>query len=317
MPEDTQEQTDEEKASAAEQTEAQEGPANEVAVEDTGTLKKKLTVTIPREKIDAKFDEMFGELATTAPVPGFRVGRAPRRLIEKRFGKEVSADVRNALIGESLADAIDKSGLKTLGEPELDLEKIELPGSGDMSYSFEVEVMPEFELPESKGIEIERPAAELTDEQIDEYLEQLRMGRGRYEDTDGAATKGDTVAAAAKITGEGIEPLERPGLTLRVAPGQIEGLPLVDLGQALAGKKAGETAEAKITVPDAHPNENWRGKEVTVAITLGQVRRRILPELDDDFAAGAGFQSLDEMRQFVSSRLEARVAAETQRPPGR
>jgi trigger factor len=315
MGEEIQEQTDQSKAPAAagEKPKEEKGPANKVELADAGTLKKKVTVTIPREKIDAKFGEMFGELAGTAQVPGFRIGHAPRRLIEKRFGKEVSRDVRNAIIGESLGDAIEKSELKTLGEPEIDLDKIELPASGDMSFTFEVELMPEFTLPELKGLEVEKHAVEVTDERVDEYLEQLRVGRARFEDTDGAAAEGDAVQAGAKISGDGIEPFERHGLALRVAPGQIEGLPLVDLGKALAGKKAGETATLKMTVPNAHPNENWRGKEVTVEISLGQVRGRILPKLNDEFASSGGFASLNEMRQFVSGRLKSRVAAEMQR----
>jgi len=307
-------ETKEEKAAAQTEEEVQEkGPPNKVEVEDAGTLKKKITVTVPREKIDGKFDEMFGELANTAQVPGFRIGHAPRRLIEKRFGKEVSEDVRNALVGESLGEAIEKSELKTLGQPEIDLDKIELPASGEMSFSFEVEVMPDFKLPELKGIEVKKQAVEITDERVDEYLDQLRLSRARYEDTAGAAAEGDAVLAGAKVTGDGIEPFERHGLTLRVAPGQIEGLPLVDLGKAIAGKKAGGTASLKTTVPAAHPNENWRGKEVTVEITLSQVRRRVLPKLDDEFAAGAGFESLKELREYVSSQLKSRLAAETQR----
>ena len=313
MPEETQEKTEQKEAAApAEEAQAEKGPPNKVDVADAGTLKKKITVTVLRQKIDAKFDEMFGELATSAQVPGFRIGRAPRRLIEKRFGKEVFQDVRNAIIGESLGDAIDKSQLKTIGEPDIDLEKIELPAGGDMSFSFEVEVMPEFAMPELAGIEVKKHAIKVTPDRVDDYLEQLRVSRARYENTDRAAADGDTVLAGAKISGEGIQPLEQHGLTLRVAPGQVEGLPLVELGKVLAGKKAGETASLKMTVPGAHPNELWRGKEVTVEISVGQVRRRILPELNEEFAASAGFGSLKEMRAFVSSRLDSRVASEVQ-----
>ena len=133
-------------------------PKNTVEVEDAGTLKKKITVTVYRDKIDAKRDEMFGELGTSAQVPGFRIGRAPKRLLEKRFGKEVSQDVRNSLIGESVGEAIKETELKTLGEPDIKLDEIELPDTGDLSFSFEVEVAPEFDLPKLKGIPVNKPA---------------------------------------------------------------------------------------------------------------------------------------------------------------
>jgi len=312
MSEDTEVKKDQEQAAAS-----GDGPDDlpeiQVAVEDIGTLKKRVTVTIPRGRIDAKYDELFGELSRTAQVPGFRIGRAPRKLIEKRFGKEVSQDVRNAVIGESLGDAVEKTELKTLGEPDLDLEKIELPESGDMQYSFEVEVAPEFDLPDIKGIRVEKQTFEVTEERIDQYIEQLRLGRATFEKTDDPADAGDLVLAGARITGEGIEPVERPGLTLRVAPGQIEGLPLVDLDKELAGKKAGETVAITAKAPAAHPNEAWREKDLTIELTLSEVRRRNLPEVDEQFASQLGFDSLKELRDFVRQRMTSLTQSETQR----
>ena len=293
--------------------EEDDGPRNSVDVSDAGMLKKAVTVTIPRQRIDAKYDEMFGELSESAQVPGFRIGHAPRRLIEKRFGREVSRDVRNALIGESLGDALEQADLKTLGEPDIDLDAIELPDEGDMSFTFEVEVQPEFELPDTEGIRLERPVIEATDERIDRFVEDARMRFARHEETDEPARPGDELLAGVTINGEGVAPVERHGLTLRVAAGQIEGLPLLELGEALEGKRPGDTAELKIVVPEAHANEAWRGKELTVTIEVSQVRRRLLPELNDEFAQSAGFDTMEEMRDFVADRLRTRIAVEVQR----
>ncbi|MBL7133807.1 MAG: trigger factor [Phycisphaerae bacterium] len=312
MPEETKvkEQTNEEASPGQKQSDL---PEIGVAVEEIGTLKKRVTVKVPRGRIDAKYDEMFGELGRTAQVPGFRIGRAPRRLIEKRFGKEILRDVRNAVIGESLGDAVEKTKLKTLGEPDLDLEKIELPDSGDMEYSFEVEVAPEFDLPDIKGIKVEKLIIEVNDERIDQYIEQLRLGRASFDRTGGAAAEGDVVLAGAKITAEGLEPLDRPGLTLRVAPGQIEGLPLVDLDKDLTGRKTGDTISMTVKAPAAHPNESWREKEITIELTLSEVRRRKLPRVDRELASQLGFDSLKELRNAVAERMTGRLEAETQR----
>ena len=288
-------------------------PENTVAAEDVGVLRKKVTVTVPRQRIDAKFNEMFGELSKTAMVPGFRIGHAPRRLIEKRFGKEVGEDVRNALVGESIGKAVEKADLKTLGEPDLDLDKITVPDSGEMTFSFEVEVAPEFTLPQLKGIKVTKPKLELTDQRVDEALEQYRLGQVRYEATDHPAAEGDAVVVHAKISGEGIMDLERRDVALRVAPGQIEGLPLIDLGTELAGKKAGDTATLKVKVPQAHPNKDWQGKELAVTVAISQVRRRILPEINEGFATGLGFESLAQLREMVSRRIEANMKQEVQR----
>ena len=317
--EDIQEQAqqDEEQAQVeATEQEESEGdglPENEVVIEDAGACKKKVTVTVARERIDAKLDEMFGELAGSAQVPGFRIGRAPRRLVEKRFGKEVSHDVRNSLLGEALGGAIDKTGLRTIGEPDIELDEIELPDEGEMQFSFEVEVSPEFDLPELKGIKVNRPTVEIDDGRVDESMDTLRRERAKFEQHDGPAAEGDHITAGASITGDGIERVDRPGLELRVAPGQVEGIPLIDMGKELGGKKAGQTASLTVTVTDAHPNEQWRGKEVTVEIAISAVRRQILPELDGEFAEALGFDSLDELRSFVKERLESRVADEVSR----
>ncbi|MCE5280130.1 MAG: trigger factor [Planctomycetaceae bacterium] len=301
-----------------EQTPATEEPAKSdlpevtVAVEDAGTLKKKVLVTVPRARIDAKYDEVFGELSTSAQVPGFRVGHAPRRLIEKRFGKEVGQDVRNAIIGDSLTAALEKAELKTIGEPDLDLEKIELPDSGDMTYDFQIEIAPQFELPETKGIAVTKHVYEVNDDRVDEYLQQIVESRATFETAEDAAEKGDVVIAGAVISGEGIEATERPGLHLRVAPAQIEGLPLVDLGDKLEGAKAGDSVEVSVKVPEAHPNEAWRGKDLTVKVTISEVRTRVLPEIDEEFAKSAGFESLQELRDFTTTRLTQRLAQQTQ-----
>ena len=284
-----------------------------MTVEDAGTLKKKVTVKIPRDHIDGKFDEMYGELSQSAQVPGFRVGHAPRRLIEKRFGRDVSQDVRNNLIGESIGQAIEKANLNTLGEPDLNLDEIKLPDSGDMEYAFEVEVAPEFELPELAGIEVEKPLLEIDDVRIDGYLEQILQSRATYEPSDGPAAAGDAVTADAHMTADGADPVSRPGLTLRVGPGQVEGLALVELGDALTGKKTGETAELTTKAPAAHPNEQWQDKDVTVTLTISEVKGRQMPEADDAFAEAVGFDSLKDLREYVANDLESRLAVDIQR----
>jgi trigger factor len=308
------EQTDKPNTQAPETAESQPPastlPENAVDVQDAGTLKKKITITVPRARIDAKYDEMFGELGRTAQVPGFRIGRVPRRLVEKRFGKEVAEDVRNAMVAEAVAPAIEKAGLKTLGEPEIDLDGIALPEAGDLSFSFEVEVVPEFDLPALEGIEVRKQAVEMTDQRVEDYLQQVRLSRAHYEDTDKAAAEGDVVLAGATISGEGLTPVERHGLTLRVAPGQIEGLPLVDLGKALVGKKAGNKVTLTVQAGDAHPNKEWVGKTLTIRLDLSQVRRRVLPEVDEAFAASAGFATLAELRSHVLERMKHRLEAE-------
>ncbi|MBT3200692.1 MAG: trigger factor [Phycisphaerales bacterium] len=298
---------------AAEETEDNLMEENTIDVEDAGKLRKKVTVTIPQATIDAKRNEMYGELGGTAQVPGFRIGHAPRRLIEKRFGKEVDGDVRNAVIGQSLGHAIDKTELKVLGEPDLELDDIELPDTGDMTYSFEVEIAPEFDLPSLKGVAVDKRLVEVSEERIDEYVDELRGTRATFEPSEGPAADGDNLVAGAKIAVEGCDEVKRDGIALRVAPGQVEGLPLVDLGGALSGKSVGDSATLEVTVPEAHPNEDWRGKSATVEVTIKSLTSKVLPEANAEFAKGLGFEAIDELRDFVKERMSERIEGEVAR----
>ena len=286
---------------------------NTVAVEDAGKLRKKVTVTIPQVSIDAKRDEMYGELGDTAQVPGFRIGHAPRRLIEKRFGREVATDVRNALIGESLGHAVETADLNVLGQPDLELDAIELPETGDMVFSFEVEVAPQFDLPNLKSIRVEKRIVEVGDDRINEYIDELRSTRATFEPSDGPVRDGDSLTVSAKVIVEGADTVERDEVGLRAAPGQIEGLPLVELGAALVGKNVGETATLEITVPEAHPNEEWKGKPATVEVTIKSLTSRVLPEAGPEFAKQLGFESLEELREFVRGRMAERIESEITR----
>jgi trigger factor len=289
---------------------AEQLPDNVVDVQDAGTLKKKVSITISRQRIDAKLGEMYGELSNTAQVPGFRVGHAPRRLIEKRFGKEVSQDVRNSLVGEAIGQAIEKAALKTIGEPDLKLDEIALPDKGELTFAFEVEVMPEFELPSVEGVAIRKPKIEIGDDRVDKQLDQWAQMRATYEPADDAANDGDIVVADTKVTPEGQGEVTGSAVTLRVAAGQVEGIPLVDLGKSLAGKKAGESASLTVTVPDAHPNEAWRGKQAAIEIKVNEVRHRKLPQINDEFAQGMGFDNMAALREAVRARMTAGIESE-------
>jgi len=287
-------------------------PKNQVTVEDAGTLRKKITVEVPRERIEAKFDEMFGELNRTAHVPGFRIGRAPRRLIEKRFGKEVAEDVRNAMVGEAVGAALEEAQFKAIGEPEIKLDEIKLPDEGPLTFSLEVEVAPEFELPEYKGVEIKRPVVRVTDEHVETALGDFRRRYGKLRPVDGPAAEGDTVVADVSIRGDGVES-KAVNQELRVAPGSLTGIPLEDLGRTLAGKKAGARCRLKTKVPAGHPTENWRDKEVTISFKIQEVKRLELPVLDEAFAAQAGFASVQAMRDSVRAGLQHRMSLEQSR----
>jgi len=145
---------------------------NTVTIEEAGPCKKKVFVQIPEESVKNATDEQYESLRKEALVPGFRKGRAPRQLLEKRFGKETTEQVKLKLLADASDSAIKDNKLDTLREPDIDFEKIELPADGPLKFDFEIEVRPEFDLPQLEGIAVEKRKLEVTDEQIDREIKK-------------------------------------------------------------------------------------------------------------------------------------------------
>jgi len=286
-----------------------------VSIEDVGTLKKKVNVEIPRDQINGKLDENFVELAGTAQVPGFRIGRAPRRLIEKRFGKDVREQVRLTLIGAGVERAIEQEDLKTLGDPDLDLDKIQMPDDGPLAFSFEVEVEPEFDLPELDGIEvIERPR-DVTDKDIDEQIENMRWRLAVLEEQndDVIAEKGDQVHCDLTLDVGDQPPVVQNDIDLNIRAQAIEGITFDHLEDILVGAAVGDTKQTEATVSDEHANEAWRGQKARLGITVKKIARWRLPELNDEFARGVGFDTVQQYRDGVKTELEAQKGQQVRR----
>ena len=143
----------------------------EIKVDSRRACERHVTVTMPREDIDRYFDNAFSEMMPTAAVPGFRAGRAPRKLVENRFRKDVADQVKGSLLMDSLAQITEEQKLTAISEPDFDPEAIEVPDEGPMTFEFDIEVRPEFDLPKWKGLKIERPMREFTDTDVDQQLE--------------------------------------------------------------------------------------------------------------------------------------------------
>ena len=179
---------------------------NKVTIEDSGSCKKKITVEIPEETIKTSLDEQYQDLRKEAVVPGFRKGRAPLRLVEKRFGSEIGLQVKLKLLADASQAAIDANKLDILGDPDIDHEKVDLPETGPMKFDYEVEVRPDFELPELEGIAVEKPSVEVTDEQIDEEIMAMRNRAGVWAPREeGAIVENDQIVADVVMVIEDVE----------------------------------------------------------------------------------------------------------------
>ena len=334
MEEDKQQSAASETADETQETEASATSKNIVTLEDAGPCKKKIVIEIPEERIKESADEQYRELRREALVPGFRKGRAPRRLLEKRFGKETNEQVKLKLLAEASEAALKDNALDTLGDPDIDYEHIELPATGPMTFEFEVEVRPEFELPALEGIPVTRPKLDVTDEQVDREIEQLRRWSGvwtpREEGT--KVEKDDQVIAdvhltfeqteeekeqAAKEAQEGQEGHEGDTLELDtkldnteiyVRPNGFAGpIPIETLDELLIGAKAGDKKRTTVDIPKTYFRQEYQGRRVDVEIDIKDVKYLKLAEIDEHFLQRYNVDSEDELRERVQDNLQTQL----------
>jgi len=311
--EQTQEQTEEQQAAE----EKAKKPDNIVTIEDAGPCKKKVSIEIPEESIKITTDEQYENLRKEALVPGFRKGRAPRRLLEKRFGKETTEQIKLSLLAEASESAIKDNEIDALGEPDIDFEKIEMPDKGSLKFDFEIEVRPEFELPELEGIPVTKTTLEVTDEQIDREIERMQRWSGVWTPRkDGAVEPEDQIIADALVKAEDIEEEQKlDNIEIYVRKnGFVGAVPVEKLDELLTGAKAGETKQINTEVPKTYFREEYRGKKVDISIEIKDIKWLKPAELNQEFLTRLGVEDENELREktqdTLHSRLEAQVRTE-------
>jgi trigger factor len=260
---------------------------------------------VPADEVERRIAETARTLGRQLKIPGFRKGKVPPPVIVKRIGRETVLDetVRGAL-GRWYVDAIDAAGIEPVGDPQLDLG--DLPGEGQpLTFSIEIGVRPQATLGEYKGLEVGRREPHVPDEALDEQVEALRERLARLETApeDHAAEEGDFVVVdlVGTVDGEPVEGGEARDELVEVGAGRLA----EELESTIAGMKAGETRSVEVPFPEDHGSEQLRGRTATFELTAKEVKRKELPELDDDFAAdAAGFDSLEELRADVREKLQ-------------
>jgi trigger factor len=282
-----------------------------VAIEKSGPCKKHVRVTVPREAIDEVLDDAVQELVDSADVPGFRKGHVPDQLIRRRFKKELSEQVKQKVLMRSLEQISEDEELEPINEPNLDLDSIDVPDEGDFEYEFDIEVRPEFELPNYKGLKIERPVREVTEQNIDDYIQELLEQYGQLEPVDEPAAAGDFVTLAIEFTHNG-EPLKqideisvRVRPTLRFQDGELAGF-----DKLMIGAGADDVREADLKVSMEADTIAMRGETVHARCTVLDVKRLRAQELNQEFLDRLSIDSVEKLRQQVRDMLERQVTYE-------
>ncbi|SPF02938.1 trigger factor [Streptomyces sp. MA5143a] len=268
------------------------------AVETLNPTRVRLTVEVPFEELKDSLDAAYKKINQQVTVKGFRKGKIPARVIDQRFGRgAVLEEAVNDALPKLYTEAVNEAELNVLGQPEVDIT--ELKDGETLNFTAEVDVRPTIEIPDFSGIEVEVDAVEVTDEDIDKAVEQLRERFASTSPVERAAEDGDvvTIDLQAKVDGEVLEDGVAEGVSYTIGSGEL----LDGIDDAVKGLEAG----AEATFTSELKGGSAAGKEAEVTVKVTQVAARELPELDDEFAQLASeFDTLEELRADSRKRLE-------------
>jgi trigger factor len=296
--------------------------AVKTTVTELGDSRVRLQVEVPPGELEGRLALKAQQLGRELKLPGFRRGKVPAPLVIQRIGREVVLEeaVRDTLSSWYSA-AIETSGIVPVGDPQLDLG--ELPPQGEaLEFSIEIGVLPKAELGEYRGLEVGRREPGVADEQVQEEIEAMRERLARLQTAERPAAEGDFVVV--DYVGSLAAGDSSAGAAQWVPFAGGEGRDqLVELGggnlipgfeEALVGARAGETRTAELTFPADYGNQELAGRAAQFELVVKEVKRKELPDLNDDFAVDAGFDDVEELREDIRRRLleadEARIEAE-------
>jgi trigger factor len=283
----------------------------DVDISSVGPCRKHVRIKIPRADIEHFQQEAVKEVSGSAAVPGFRVGRVPVKLIERRFKKELSDQVRQRILLESLEQLAEDKSLDPINQPDFDVESLVIPEEGDFEYEFDVEVRPEFELPNYAGLKIKRPTRTITDEDVQRYKKRFLAQYGTFVPKNGPAEPGDylTVDIACSHPTQTLRPME--DVTVQLKPTlQFPDAQLSEFDKLMAGAQPNDARTAQITISQEAETVEMRGEPVTVTFTVKEVKTLRLPEVNREFLDRVGFDAEEDLETEILSMLNRQTQYE-------
>lgn len=283
----------------------------QVSVETTQGLERQVTITVPADKIDSEVKSRLRELAKRQRIDGFRPGKAPVALIQKRYGLTVLQEVAGEQMQRHFYDAIIANKLTPAGAPTFAPGQLEQ--GKDLEFKATFEVYPEVEVKNLDKIEVNKPVVDIGDADLDKMLDTLRKQHAKWEEASGAAALNDRVIIdfVGSIDGEEFEGGKATDFTLELGQGRM----IPGFEDGLVGKKAGEQVTVDVTFPQEYHAENLKGKAASFAVTVNKVEQQVLPELTDEFATLFGLETATvealkvEVRKNMERELNQNIKA--------
>lgn len=277
----------------------------QVEIADSGPCLKTVEVVYPSSEVDEEFTAKLKELSGSVQFPGFRVGRTPLRLIEKHAGKEIATTLQEEFVEKALEELTSKHGLKILGRPEIDFASEGIARGADFKFTITVEVHPEFELGEYKGLQVEGHRTEVTEEDLDRAVTTVRLRMADLQPSEtGILDESSCASLGVEMKVDDRTLFQDDHLPFFLSLPQLKGLSLPALAEELKGKKASDSGEITVTLPEDMPTEELAGASAQLSYEVHAVTNAQIPPADDALAQRAGVADLAALRDHLRTTIQ-------------
>ena len=270
---------------------------------DVSETRKTLTIEIPADEVDAEINRVVTGYARQAKLPGFRPGKVPKAVIKQRFKEEIRHDVVHGLIPRAVEQALRERGIEPVDTPGI--TDVTIVEGRPLTFTAAVETVPSFDPGDLSSIALNRPVVHVSEEAVEQTMQQLRERAGKYETVEGRpVTESDAVVAHLSRTDAAGDTDRHENVTIELgAPGNPPGF-----DQHLIGLSPGDTKHFTVHFPETYPLAELANTDLVYDVELREVRRKVLPELDDEFAKDVGgFETLAVLRDQVRADMEAQA----------
>ncbi|MDR4508083.1 MAG: trigger factor [Candidatus Brocadiaceae bacterium] len=276
-----------------------------VTIEDAGPCKKVLKFEIPKETIESEFEKKTKEACDTIELPGFRKGRAPRKLVEKRFGPQIKEDVKQAVISDCYQKALEENKMEPAGDPQFGEIKLEV--GEPFIFDVTLEVWPTFEVNNYKGINLKRASVVVTDDDVQRALNDMAFRKAQLEVIkNGKVIKGDRIICDCTVEVDNNSVLEDKDIEINVQENtEIVKTKIVDLLKNIEGTKSGHSCTFDAQLSDNFEREEYRGKDAKITLQVNEIKRPVAPEISEEFATSLGFDTLEDLKSNIHKQVES------------
>ena len=268
-----------------------------VQVEALDSVTKKVEVLLPAERISGIRESIYDEVRKNAKIKGFRPGKVPKPIITQYYKDYIEEETRKRMLQDTMWEALKEAKVDPIMEPIANFLE------DDKGYTLECEVLPEIELPEYKGVEIEAEPVVVTDEDVESRIGNMRAFHASFEakEGDAAAEKGDFVVIKYQgyLDGEPVKQIAAESYPLELGNAML----MPEFENAVIGMKQDEERDIEVPFPDDYPDKDIAGKKIMFKVTMKELKRKVLPEINDDFAKDMSYENLEVMKKGVREEL--------------